>query len=94
MFNFFKNIWAGAKELWARFEAWVASWLPGLKTYLVNAAGMLAVGAAALEAYLKNVDLSQVINAKTLAITMVAVSTLTFWLANIPSRVASREETE
>jgi hypothetical protein len=87
-----KNIWAGTKSLWDRFEAWVAGWVPGLKTYIVNGLAFLGSSAYIASEYMKSVDLSAYVNANTLAIAMIATATLTFWLKDIGNRVEEREE--
>ena len=92
MWNLLKNMWSGTKELWARFEAWVASWVPGLKTKLVSLFTAVSGAAAMFAEYLKTVDLSYLVNAKTLAISMIVLGTLTFWLKGIGERVEAREE--
>jgi hypothetical protein len=94
MFNFFSNLWAGTKELWDRFEAWVAGWVPSLKTKLVSAATVVAGASSLFAEYLKTVDLSYLVNAKTLSITMIVLGTLTFWLRGLGDRVEAREEAE
>lgn len=78
------------KSLWAKFEAWVNSWFPGLKTKIVTAAGALGSAAAMIVAYMQSVPLDQVISAKTLALSMLVANTLAFWLRGIADRVQSR----
>ena len=94
MLNFLSNIWSGIKELWDRFEAWVAGWVPGLKTKIVASLTWLGGVAALFAEYLKTVDLSYIVNAKTLAVSMIVLGSLTFWLKGISERVEVREQTE
>ncbi len=89
--EFLNNIWSGIKSLWDRFEAWVASWVPGLKTKIIAGVTWISGASALFAEYLKTVDLSAVVNATSLSITMIVLGTLTFWLRNIGTRVEDRE---
>lgn len=85
-------VWDKIKLAWAWWEEQVAKFLPGFKLLLINAFTVIGTSATAIAAYLKEVDLAQIVNAKTLAIAMIVVSTLSFWLRGIGDRVEDRKD--
>jgi hypothetical protein len=83
MLNYIKN-------LWAKFEAKVASVLPGLKTMILNGAAAVGSFATLALSYFQSTPLDHWIKASTIAIIMAVLSTLSFWLTNLTNRVQAR----
>lgn len=81
-----KDDWTWLKNKWLAFELWFNSKIPGLKIKIVN--GLTAIGtiATALAAYMQQVPLERVISADKLAIALVVVTSLSFWLRNISDK--------
>lgn len=80
----------GLKNDWAKFEAWVHSWWPGLKTKIVTGLGAIGMGATALMDYLQVLPLNQFIETKTLALVSMGLLTLSYWFNGMGQRVAAR----
>lgn len=77
------------KGVWNKFEAWVASWIPGLKTELVTALGALGSFAAVLQEYVSGLPLSEFMTGTQIAIASGVLFTLAFWFRNIGARAVS-----
>ena len=80
----------GLKQDWAKFEAWVHSWWPGLKTEVTSGLGALGMGATALMDYLQVLPLNQLVEAKTIALVSMGLLTLSYWFSGMGQRVAAR----
>lgn len=78
------------KDKWSKFEAWVNSWFPGLKTYIVTGMGAVASTASVLQDYITGLPLEQFISSKTLALVSAGLFTLSFWFKNMGNRVDAR----
>lgn len=90
MFTWIKTAWSWIKGLWAKFEAWVASWAPGLKTKLISALGMLGSTAGVLQEYITGIPMDRFVSGTTVAITAAVLFTLAFWLRGLGDRVTAR----
>lgn len=94
MFVDFKQVWedvkhdvAWVKNKWLKFEAWFNEKIvPGLKVKIVNALTGLGVAATAAAAYMQQVPLDKIISADKLAILLVVVTSLSYWLRGIGDR--------
>ncbi len=94
MFIDFKQIWedlksdaAWIKNKWLKFESWFnLTVVPGLKVKIVNALSAIGVAATGAAAYMKEVPLDTIVSAKTVAIAMFVVATLSYWLRGIGDR--------
>jgi hypothetical protein len=81
-----KALWTKVNNLWDRFEGWVASILPGLKTKAVVALGFLGNTAFVLKDYLSGLPLGSYINLNTLLIANMVLFTLAFWFRGLGDR--------
>lgn len=76
------------KDKWAKFEAWVHTWLPGVKTKITLGLGMLGSGAAALQEYLAKVPaVGKYLTAERIAIASFVLFTLAYWFRGMGERV-------
>lgn len=71
---------------WAKFEAWVASWIPGLKTKVVAALGALGSLAALGQEYITGLPNSTFMTGTQMAMAATIMFTLAFWLRGIGDR--------
>lgn len=78
------------KDKWAKFEAWVAERVPGWKTHIVSALGVISSVALIAQEYIKGLPLEQFVTARTIVITNIVLFSLIFWLRNIGGRVEDR----
>lgn len=78
------------EDKWARFEAWVASWMPGLKTKVVAGLGVVGTVASQLQEYITGLPLSEFMNGTQIAIATGLLFTLTFWFRGLGDRVSAR----
>jgi hypothetical protein len=76
---------------WNKFEAWINSWFPGLKTYLTTGLGALGMSAGVLQEYVTGLPMEQWISSKTLALVSAGLFTLSFWFKNMGERVDARK---
>ena len=85
-------MWTTIKNAWAKFEAWVASWMPGFKTMSVAVLGVIGNIAALGQDYLTQLTGlgSNVITGSKVAVASIVLFTLAFWLRGIGDRTASR----
>lgn len=85
MFNWFN-------EEWDTFEAWVSEQMPGWKTHLAAATGVVLSGATMIQEYIGGLPLGQLLDPHTMLIVNVVLFTLVFWLKGISARVEARSE--
>ncbi len=78
-------------DKWTRFEAWVASVTPGIKTKLATALGAIGSLGAVGQEYVTQMPLTKFITAEQIAITSAVLFTLAFWFRGIGDRVALRD---
>ncbi len=83
------SIWTAIKSDWNKFETWVASWMPGLKTKTVAALGILGSAAAPLQEYLTGLPLSTFMTGTQIAVVSGVLFTLVFWLRGIGERAST-----
>lgn len=76
-------------SIWNKFEAWVAGWMPGLKTEIVTGLGALGSLAGILQEYITGLPLSEFMTATQVTIATTVLFSLAFWLRNIGTRAAS-----
>ena len=82
------KIWSWIKDKWNKFETWVASWAPGLKTKLASAAGAVGSGALVVQSYITGLPLDKFITGTQIAIVTAILFTLSFWFRHL-TNVAS-----
>lgn len=81
------------KNAWNSFEAWVASWIPGLKTDIVTGLGALGSVAALGQEYLTGLPNSTFMTGTQMAIASTVLFTLAFWLRGIGDRAGVSKST-
>lgn len=82
----FKKIWEWTKKTWNRFDAWVASKAPGIKTKIVAGIGIAASGFATLQEFVDGLPLETWINAKTVTALSTGLFILAFWFRTMVNR--------
>lgn len=88
--SFLSSLWTGAKALWSKFEAWVASWMPGFKTHIVTGLGVIGSAASILQDYVSGLPITTFMNATQLGLISLVLFTLAFWFHNMNGRVEAR----
>lgn len=88
--SFLSSLWSGLKSTWAKFEAWVASWMPGFKTHLVSGLGAIGSGAGLLQEYISGLPLDHLMTASQILFLTGVLFTLAFWFHGLTERVESR----
>lgn len=79
-------IWSAIKTDWSSFEGWLASWMPGLKTYIVNGLGAVGSLALVLQEYVSGLPLSEFMTGTQIAVATSILFTLGFWFHNMSAR--------
>lgn len=79
-------MWVWIKDKWTRFEGWVASWMPGLKTLVVTGLGAIGSFAGVLQEYVTGLPLSEFMTSTQIAIATGLLFTLSFWFHNMSVR--------
>lgn len=74
------------KNTWDKFEAWVASWMPGFKTYTITALGAVGSAAGVLQEYITGLPLSTFMNATQITIATAVLFSLAFWFRRLADR--------
>lgn len=82
--------WISTK--WAEFEAWLNTWLPGLKTKIMLALGFIGTSAASIQTFVTGLPVTHYITAETLSVTTAVLYALAYWLHGLGDRVEAREE--
>lgn len=70
------------------FNAWVATWLPGMKTKIVASLGAVGMFSSYMQEYISGLPLDQFVSSKTVALISGGMFTLAYWfksLGNSPS---------
>ncbi len=86
----FKNTCLWIEDKWAKFEAWVASWMPGLKTKIVSGLGAVGGLAAYLQEYISGLPLNKFMTGTQIALASAVLFSLTFWFRGLGDRVNAR----
>lgn len=86
----FKTALLWVEDKWNKFEAWVASLMPGLKTRIVAGLGVVGSMAGVLQEYVTGLPLTEFMTATQIMIGTAILFTLTFWLRGIGERVNVR----
>jgi len=71
------------KNKWNSFEAWVASWMPGLKTKIVAGLGALGSFAGLAQQYVSGLPLDKFMTASQVLIVTSVLFTLAFWFRGL-----------
>lgn len=90
MSSWLSSAWSWLKDEWNAFEAWVNTWMPGLKTLIVSALGAVSSGAAVMQQYISGLPLDKFMNATQIAVLTAVLFTLAFWFHGLGSRVDAR----
>lgn len=88
--SFLSSLWSGLKSAWAKFEAWVASWMPGLKTHIITGLGVVGSFAGVLQEYVSGLPLSTFMTGTQVLFVTGVLFSLAFWLHGIGDRVDAR----
>lgn len=86
--SFLSSLWSHLQSVWSSFEGWVASWMPGFKTYVVTGLGAVGSLAATLQEYVTGLPLSSFMTGTQVAIGTTILFTLAFWFHNMSNRNA------
>lgn len=68
---------------WTRFEAWCATWAPGVKTKTVTALGAIGSAAALGQEYITNMPTNTFITGTQLTVASLVLFTLAFWFRRL-----------
>lgn len=73
---------------WRKFDSWVASWAPGLKTKIATGLGALGMFAATMQDYITGLPLDKFITSTEVAIISAVLFTLSFWFRTMATSKA------
>jgi hypothetical protein len=79
-------MWTWIKDKWNRFQNWVASWAPGLKTKIVTFLGAIGSFAAILQQWVTGIPLDKFVSGTTIVIVSAVLFTLAFWFRGLANR--------
>lgn len=82
------------KEVYGKFECWVHSWFPGLKTKAMLLLGTVGNGAAVLQGFFTGLPTFKYITPEMLGMISMALYVLAFWFQGMGDRVKTFEEKE
>jgi uncharacterized membrane protein YfcA len=74
------------KELFNRFENWVASWFPGFKTRVTLGLAGIGTAAALAQQYVTGLPTNQLIGADTLMYINLGLYTAAYWFNSLSKR--------
>ena len=74
------------KDKWTRFNDWLASKMPGLKTKIITAVGAVGMAAGVLQEFLTGLPLSVFLSATQIAIISGVLFALGFWARLLANR--------
>lgn len=77
------SLWEQTKLTWTRFNLWMASLMPGLKTKLVTGLGAIGSAAAMLQGYITGLPLDKLLSATQLLVLAFVLFTLAFWFRGL-----------
>lgn len=83
MWNAIKTPFVWVYNQWLKFNAWVASITPGIKTKLVTFLGSIGSLAGAMQEYITGVPLSQFVTAEHAVMITAGLFTLAFWFKGL-----------
>lgn len=75
------------KTTWTKFEIWVHSWFPGLKTKVTLGLGILGSGAATLQEFVGGLPVTEYVSTRTMALVATGLFVLAFWFKDMGKRV-------
>ena len=81
-----KKIWNSIKKTWNKFNGWMASWAPGLKTKLATGLGAVASTAALMQEYITGLPLDKFITGTQIAVLTTVLFTMSFWFRALANR--------
>lgn len=87
-------MWDKIKEYWTKFEEWVHSWFPGLKTYILTGLGAASQFAALSYEYIQGLPATKWISQEALTATAAVLFTLSFWTNRMGDRVQAAKDVE
>lgn len=77
------------RKIWARFESWVHSWAPGVKTKLVAGIGALGGVVLELQEFVSGLPIEQIITGKNLVFFTTGMFVLCFWFKRLSDKYSS-----
>lgn len=77
------KVFSWIKDQFVKFNAWCASWMPGLKTYLATGLGAVSATAATLQEYVTGLPLDQFMTGTKIAIVSAVLFSLSFWFRSL-----------
>lgn len=80
------SLWEQIKLTWTRFNAWMASLMPGLKTKLVTGLGAVGSAAAMLQGYITGLPLDKLLTATQVTTVTIVLFTLAFWFRTLTDK--------
>jgi len=86
----FKQACLWIEDKWNKFEAWVASWMPGLKTKVITGLGAIGSLAATLQEFVTGLPITTFMTATQLTAVTLVLFVLSFWLRGLGDRVNAR----
>ena len=88
-----KSLWQKIKvpfvwiaDKWHKFELWLASIAPGVKTKMIAGASTVASLASALQEFITGIPLGQIVSAEKVVIITTVLFALTFWLRRLSDK--------
>lgn len=83
IWSYIKAPFVWVKNLWLKFEAWVATFAPGLKTKIIAGLGAIGSLAASLQEYMTGLPLDKFVTGTQIAITTTILFSLAFWFRRL-----------
>lgn len=83
IWNIIKTPFVWMKNTWVKFNTWLAQFMPGWKTQIINTIGIVGAGAATLQEYVTQLPLDKFVTANQIAITGIVLMTLAFWARHL-----------
>lgn len=90
MLTYINDLWSTAAELLKtkrdQFEAWVASWLPGMKTKIIAGLGAVGMAAAVLQEYITGLPIESLVTPTKLAMINAGLFTMAYWFKRLADK--------
>ena len=86
MWNKIKAPFVWIADKWHKFEFWVASIAPGLKTKIISALGVIGSASALCQEWVTGIPLSQLIGTTEALIVTTVLFSLTYWFRRLADK--------
>lgn len=83
IWSYIKAPFAWVQGVWLKFEAWVATFAPGLKTKVVAGLGAVGSLAASMQEYMTGLPLDKFVTGTQIAIITTVLFSLAFWFRRL-----------